>query len=227
MTDFYDGYAGFKAYSTPVLKPKHTARFDRDFWRPTGCNPDMSVLEVGCGTGLFLAYLKEKGVGDFIGIDKDPELAARIPEQVAERFLAIDIWDYLSGDGAGSRFDRVVLYDVLEHFSHEDGGKLLMLLKARLKPQGRILLRLPNMASPWGAQHQYGDLTHKAAYTPGSLRQLALSAGLTCRACFPHVEGSPTRRILDKALHGLLSRVLMTPPEIFSANFFAVLESRD
>lgn len=227
MSDFYEGYSGFKAYSTPVLKPKHIARFDKDFWGPTGCGHDMSVLEVGCGTGLFLAYLHEKGVDDFIGIDRDPELAAHIPEHVADRFLATDVWDYLAGDGAGSRFDRIVLYDVLEHFDHEEGRKLLMLLKSRLKSGGRILLRLPNMASPWGAQHQYGDLTHKAAYTPNSLRQLALSAGLICRTCYPHVEGSPTRRVLDAALHGLLARVLMMPPEIFSANFFAVLESRD
>ena len=68
-TDFYASYERFKDYVTPNLEEKQIRRYDRDFWEPAGCTADMAVLEVGCGTGLFLAYLGAKGVGDFLGIE--------------------------------------------------------------------------------------------------------------------------------------------------------------
>ena len=224
--DFISGYRDFKAYSTPSLKEKHVRRFDREFWRATGCTPAMSVLDVGCGTGHFLAYLAAKGVEDFLGIDRDPTLADVIPAAAAGHFEAIDIDRFIEGAAGGRTFDRIVMFDVLEHFSAADGVALLQGLAGLLRRDGRILVKTPNMASPWGAQHQFGDLTHRTAYTPNSMRQLALAAGLDCLACRRQISGSPPRRLLDGVLHGILDRVLMEPPEIWSANFFALLAPR-
>ncbi len=222
--DFYAQYDRFKEYETPRLSEKQIRRFDQDFWAPMSCSTDMAVLEIGCGTGLFLAYLKEKGVADFLGIDRDEKLRGFIPASALDHFQAEDVSAYLESGAGGRRFNRIVLFDVLEHFTADEGAGLLKGLSGLLRPEGRILVKVPNMASPWGAKYQYGDLTHKAAYTPSSLRQLALAAGLRCAACFPHLEGSPSRRFYDKIFHGLLNRILMSPPEIWSANFFAVLE---
>ena len=66
--DFYNNYAAFKRYLTPILKAKHVAWFDQEFWYPAKCTPETSVLELGSGTGEFLSYLKLKGVNYFIGI---------------------------------------------------------------------------------------------------------------------------------------------------------------
>lgn len=222
--DFIDGYGAHKGYSTPRLLAKHVRRFDRAFWEPAACTPDMEVLDVGCGTGHFLAYLHAKGVRAFLGVDADAALAEVVPSEVAANFRAADIGVFLDGGAEGRRFDRVVLFDVLEHFTHQAGAQLLRRLAAVLAPGGRIVVKAPNMASPWGAQYQFGDLTHRAAYTPTSLRQLALAAGYRCGACWGEVSGSPVRRVLDGALHAVLRRVLMEPPEIFSANFLALLE---
>ncbi len=223
-TDFQATYGLFKGYRTPSLDPKQVRRFDAEFWVPMGCAPDSSVLEVGCSTGLFLAYLKEKGVGDFLGIDRDRSLARYVPKSVADHFLAADVWDFLEDNASGRRFDIAVLFDVLEHFTPQDGARLLKGLAGVLKPGGRVLLKLPNMSSPWGAKYQFGDLTHKAAYNPASVRQLALAAGYSDIACYPCPEGSPARRFLDPLFHRILSKILMSPPEIWTANFFAILE---
>jgi SAM-dependent methyltransferase len=220
---FYESYSRFKSYSTPVLKPKHAARFERDFWRPMECAPQHAVLEIGCGTGHFLLYLREKGVKNFLGIDLDPALSSVVPAEVQENFRIIDVWEFLA-EAAPNSFDRVALFDVIEHFDPEQGLALLERLHKILKPGGRILLKTPNGGSPWGLQHRYGDLTHKIAYTPNSLRHLAVTAGYRCLACLPHFENSPLRQWTDKAFHALLGRILMTPPEIWTANFFAVLE---
>lgn len=220
----YQTYQDYKHYVTPTLKPKHAARFEREFWRPLDCRPDMAVLEVGCGTGLFLAYLAAKGVRDILGIDHDPALADFIPPEASRHFRAVDIWAFLKEGGNAGRFDRIALFDVLEHFSPADGLRLLTELRLLLKPGGRILIKVPNAASPWGAQFQYGDLTHLAAYTPLSLRQLAIAAGYHWLGVQPHKMGSPVRQILDRLLHAILGRMLMAPPELWSANFFGIIK---
>lgn len=222
--DLYRGYDRFKGYARPALTPKLVRRFDREFLDLSGCAPGMSVLEIGCGTGLFLAYLASKGFRDFLGIDPDPGLAPHIPPALAPHFRAVG-WEAFLADGAeGRSFDCVVVYDVLEHLTHADGIRLLTALAPRLRPGARVMVKVPNAGSPWGARYQWGDITHLAAYTPSSMRQLALAAGYVCVGCFPYAEGSPTRRALDRLLHALLSRILMTPPELWSANFFARLE---
>ena len=131
--------------------------------------------------------------------------------------------EFLNSSENGQSFDRIIMFDVLEHFTAEEGSNLLIRLKKSLRPNGLIFLRLPNLSSPWGGNYQFGDLTHKAAYTPSSIRQLALSSGYDCLKCFGQVTGSKKRRILDKFYHKLLSAILMTPPDIWSANFLAIL----
>ena len=86
------------------------------------------------------------------------------------------------------------------------------------------MVRVPNAASPWGQQHQHSDLTHKAAYTPISLHQLALATGFACRAVLPQRRGSPVRRITEDVVNKLLSRLLTEPPPLWSANIVAVFE---
>ena len=221
----YDTYAEFKCYTMPKLAPKHMHRFEREVWSPGAYRADMSVLEIGCGTGLTLANLAAKGVQNFLGIDNDPRLAAVIPEIVRPNFEAVDAWTYLESllpDAPA--IDRIIMFDVLEHFTPDDGQRLLNALRTRLAPDGLIHLKVPNAGSPWGQQFQYGDLTHRTAYTPGSMRQQAVAAGLRCRTIYPQKLGSPARQVWERLIHSFLDYTLTAPPEIWEGNFFALLE---
>lgn len=222
MADFLASYAAHKGYATPTLKPKHIRAYDRLFWQPAAARTSHRMLEIGCGTGLFLAYLNAKGVADFTGIDRDPKLAPHIPPEVADRFRVADAAAFL--DETEATFDRVALFDVLEHFAPEDGARLLSRIRGRLAADGRVVVKVPNNGSPWGGQFQYGDLTHRTAYAPISLRQVAVATGFRCRAVLPVIEGSPFRRVADRVIQALLDRCLMTPPEVWTANLLAVFE---
>ncbi len=220
----YDSYAAFKRYSTPSLGNKHIRRIDREVWGPAGFATDHAVLEIGCGTGLFLAYLGAKGVSRFLGIDLDPDLAGIVPEAVREHFQAADAMVFVKDARArGERYDRIALFDVIEHFDPEEGRILLSGLAEILTADGRVVVKVPNAASPWGQQFQYGDLTHRTAYTPESLAQQAISAGFRCLATWPHRLGSPARQVWEGALHGLLDHVLTSPPSIWQGNFYALM----
>lgn len=224
----YQTYHIHKAYSVPEITDKHVRRLDREIWRPGGYAPDMSVLEVGCGTGLVLAYLARKGITRLTGIDQDPHLTPFIPAEVRDRFEAVDVQAFLNRIETNSTtFDRILMFDVLEHFDPEAGVALLARLAGLLSDGGRIHLKVPNAGSPWGQQFQYGDLTHKTAHTPESLRQQAAAAGLTCRYVYGQKLGSPARQRWEGLLNGLLDRILTSPPEIWEGNIFAVLAPLD
>ena len=69
--DFYAVYDGYRDYVRPDLAAKHIRLFDANIWQPGRFHPDMAVFEVGCGTGIFLAYLLHKGVRRLVGVDQD------------------------------------------------------------------------------------------------------------------------------------------------------------
>ena len=221
--DFYQVYDSHRTYAHPEIRRKHLRNFDAQFWTPSKCTAAMSVLELGCGTGLFLSYLRARGVENFLGVEQDQKVLDFIPPEIAQRIIISDIWKFLDSPPAAQRYDRIALFDVLEHFSPYEGVDLLLKLKALLTETGRIVVRIPNMSSPWGLQYQFHDLTHKALYTPGSLRQLALAAGMDCIACLPQWRGSLFKQWTEAGLNALLRRLLTEAPEIMSANMIGVL----
>ena len=222
---FYGTYASHKGYTTPELGKKQVRRFDVEIWRPASCETSMSFLEIGCGTGAFLAYLHAKGVSRLLGIDHDRALAQVIPEAVRERFSCRDAHELLA-DGDLEPFDRVVMLDVLEHFSPEEACHLLQSIRGKLAPGGKVVVKVPNMGAPWGLQYQFGDLTHRTAFSPIALRQLADAAGYGAPLIYAQTQGSRRRRFTDALVHGFLSWALLTPPEFWSANLYAVIPLR-
>ncbi|MBI5164434.1 MAG: class I SAM-dependent methyltransferase [Magnetospirillum sp.] len=221
LEDFYRVYGEHRTYVRAEVVRKHIRNFDEQFWDPAQARTDHTILDLGCGVGLFLAYLQAKGVQDVLGIDGDAKVKAYMPPEVAEKVVIGDIWETLAA--TTKRFDRIALFDVFEHFDPIEGRRLLVELTSKLKPDGRIVLRVPNAASPWGLQYQYNDVTHKAAYGPGSLQHVALAAGLKTVARLDARRGGRLRRLAEDMLHGALNRILTDPPPLWGANMVVVL----
>jgi SAM-dependent methyltransferase len=86
-----------------------------------------SVVDVGCGTGAWLAVALQCGIGDVLGIDGDwvDRSMMQIPDG---RFLAHDLSLPLD---TGQRFDLVISMEVAEHIAPECAdvfvGNLVML----------------------------------------------------------------------------------------------------
>ncbi|MBF0167332.1 MAG: class I SAM-dependent methyltransferase [Alphaproteobacteria bacterium] len=225
MSDFYASYGRFKQYATPSLSAKIMRRMDLEIWEPAGCEAGQRFLELGCGTGQVMAYLVAKGVKGLVGADHDHELAKVIPEAARPYFHQGDIRDILADEQLGL-FDRVLLLDVLEHFTAHDGRELLEAIRRHMAPGAKLLLKVPNAASPWGIQYQHGDLTHLTAYTPLSLRQMAEASGFELERFYAPLGGSPRRRITEALLNRFLAWALTSPPDLFSANMYGILKAR-
>jgi len=57
------------------LQKKHIRQYDREFLKFTNATPNMSILEIGCGTGIFSRYLLAKDFSNVVCLDLDKRLA--------------------------------------------------------------------------------------------------------------------------------------------------------
>lgn len=207
-----------------VLKAKHIRQFQKDFVEASSFCAGMSVLELGCGNGLFLRFLKKIGVEDFIGVDGDPRIMEEVSEELVAYVRIADFAHYFSTEAMDRQFDRIVLFDVLGHFTPEDAVELLKSVSEALSPNGRVVIRVPNMASPLALAVQYNDVTHQTAFSTGSLRQVASLAGLIPETFKAQAYSSRYKETRERALTSVISWFLAMPPMIWSPNMIAVLK---
>jgi len=127
----------FVAY--PVKQSKHSNYYYARNFAGRG----QEVLEIGCRQGGFSAELKEAD-NRVTGVDS---VQPPPPDGVLERYipLNLDARGALSRELDGSRFDRVLLLDVLEHRIHPE--LLLNEVRAALKEHGMVVVSLPNVAN--------------------------------------------------------------------------------
>ena len=108
--------------------------------------PNGRVLDVGCGTGEFLAYLKSRG---YLVHGVEPSINAR--EQAIANH-ALEVVPNLELVAHQERFKVVTLWHVLEHLP--DPHTTLKNLFALLVDRGLLVIAVPDRGS-WDAQH-YG-----------------------------------------------------------------------
>ncbi len=99
---------------------------------------DMSALEFGCGTGVFLPEL-DRSCGTVYAIDIFPEFAKTLCEQLE---LKVRFVDDVAEVPAGA-LDVIVAADVLEHIEDDDLTTYLALFLDKLKDDGRLLMSGP------------------------------------------------------------------------------------
>jgi SAM-dependent methyltransferase len=130
------------------------------------------ILELGCGSGELLAFLRQHGFVHARGVDISPEqvLRARARGVAAE---VADIFEVLGHEQAA----LIIAVDVLEHFTRDELVRLAPLLYQALLPGGRLLIQTANGAGLFPRQVIYGDLTHMTILTPQTLAQLLRPCG--------------------------------------------------
>ena len=106
------------------------------YWLPAV--PDGRLLDVGCGSGLFLARMRALG-WQVNGVEPDPEAA-----RIGREHYGLDIRSSVE-DLESERFDAVTLHHVIEHVP--DPVALLARLRRLLRPEGRLVVVTPNPES--------------------------------------------------------------------------------
>ena len=104
--------------------------------------PKASLLDYGCGTGAFLNFVRTKG-HQVYGLEPNEQASAVAQSKEIPLNASLDSIPEAS-------LDCISLWHVLEHIS--DPAALLNQLQAKLKPDGILVVALPNFDS-WDAKH--------------------------------------------------------------------------
>jgi SAM-dependent methyltransferase len=99
------------------------------------------LLDVGCGTGLFLAVARRRGWEPF-GIDDSEEAT-----EYAREHFGLDVWvgDFADFVAEGRSFDVITGWDIIEHARKP--LDLLIAMRECLAPGGVVGLSTPNQRS--------------------------------------------------------------------------------
>jgi 2-polyprenyl-3-methyl-5-hydroxy-6-metoxy-1,4-benzoquinol methylase len=139
------------------------------------------ILDVGCGMGHFLYFLKSFGCNNVTGIDVSAACVDFCLSKglgVQENLHVIDMVSFLEQKGAC--FDLVVMNDVIEHLPKEDIVSSLRSAGEALDAGGRLVVKVVNSANPiTGAASRYVDFTHTVGFTEESLAQVLRMAGFS------------------------------------------------
>ncbi len=108
--------------------------------------PSSNILEVGPSVGHMSRWLAEKQQCRVIGIENDPDAVAK-SGQFCNRVYAGSVEDHALLEQVKAEqglFDFILFADVLEHLMVPE--RTLTWMKELLKPSGRLLASIPNIA---------------------------------------------------------------------------------
>jgi SAM-dependent methyltransferase len=145
----------------------------------------ISALDVGCGSGAWLARLKSMGFERLWGID-----AACAPAVEAITFVRADLDQ--GPPGLGRRFELITMMEVIEHLANP--GLAVSFIADHLTPDGMALITSPNIHSlrcrlklaltgELASFDGKGDPTHISALVLPAFRKVVERYGLRIEHC--------------------------------------------
>jgi SAM-dependent methyltransferase len=201
-------------------------------WIPEERNT--KILDLGCGYGALLYFLKQAGYHSIKGIDGSPEQVAVARALGLDFVQAGDVLDILRKSDYVS-YDVVIAFDVLEHFTKQEILTITDELYRVLRSGGRLILHVPNGEAIFSGNVYFGDLTHETGFTRQSIRQLMSCSGFS-KVHFaedvPVVHGikSGLRYVVWKVIRSLFRLIYMAETGdwgrdiVLTQNLMAVIE---
>jgi len=157
-----------------------------------------SVLEIGAGRGALAARLATRY--RYVGIEPDQLSCEAAKETLGRLGSGEMVCGDVSALPAGTVFDAVCAFEVLEHIEDDVGA--LRAWRERLRPDGRLLMSVPLYQRRYAAADRF--VGHFRRYDPDPLGDLLREAG------FADVRlqtfGFPLGHVLEKS-RNLLARV--------------------
>ena len=126
---------------------------------------NLKILDLGCGTGQFLYFLKKAGYKNYYGVDGSKEQIEFCKKRATESVEVSDAFKFL--ETKKEKFDVIVANDFLEHIQKQKLFEILGLIYDSLKSGGTLLV--PNMSNPFSLMDRYQDITHETGFTELSL----------------------------------------------------------
>ena len=183
-------------------------------------NKEVSVLDLGCGDGLTLSLLKEKGI-----IGKGLDISKEGVEKAKMKGFDASVFDFSSKlPFLDNSFDIVISLDVLEHLYDPKN----LLAEASRVSKGSVIIGVPNFNSlPARLQVLFGaapennrpNKGHIYWFNYSVLKKMVPESNLVLKEL--QVNGIMEKRFLAGKLFKLLVKIW---PSLFALSFVVRLE---
>jgi cyclopropane fatty-acyl-phospholipid synthase-like methyltransferase len=128
------------------------------------------VVELACGPGIFLRYLKSNGFVNSFGVEFSEGYADLCKTQDI-KVIQADALLWLKNQPTGS-IDAIIAIDFMEHLDKQTFIDFLDYVNLALSLNGCLILRGPCADSPFFGKNYYNDVTHETVFTSSALRVL-------------------------------------------------------
>ncbi|HET6512862.1 MAG TPA: class I SAM-dependent methyltransferase [Candidatus Kapabacteria bacterium] len=177
--ELYKGYVS--AFKQENLTETAQAQAAYDRWADARYYPlfshlpkNAAILDLGCGPGRTMLFMKSKGFTNVTGVDISEE-QTEIARRRGLNAITADVKDHLVQHS--NEYDMIIMIDVVEHFSKAELIELFKLIHYSLKKGGIVIYQTVNGEGMYPTQIMYGDLTHMTYLTAGSSEQLLRATG--------------------------------------------------
>lgn len=191
----------FEAYESAGYDSELEARFAaRTYFKSLKevlINPEMRILDVGCGDGQFMKECVLNGFFDVFGIEpsRDPHTSAS-PEVKDSIFLGP--WEKFAGTES---FNLITLFQTVEHLHDVDA--FLDFAHRNLSPGGKLAIASHNFNSVTnrilGVKSPIFDVEHLQLFSPKSIKLAVQKHGFEVDSCRAYLNVYPLSYLLRLA----------------------------
>ena len=223
-----------KTYASAQFAPLHDlsdagyARHDRIYRAAFGphlrADRNERILDLGCGPGYFLHFLRTEGYGNALGIDASAQQLELCRKKGLDAVQA-DAFEHLAAHRG--EYDLIVANHLIEHLSPERAVELCGAARQALAGGGAFIVTTPNMSNLLAGRMRYADLTHRAGFTEDSLRHCFAAAGFEqirlTDGGRPVSAAGKVRAFCERAVHWLVYRLCsQRPPAVCSCSLMGI-----
>jgi trans-aconitate 2-methyltransferase len=110
-----------------------------------GISRDATVLEIGCGIGSLTYLLSQKiKKGNIEAVDISPVSIEFAVKHLKRKNVSFRVSDILDFEPENLRFDKILLFDVLEHIPEKDHLAIFGKIGKWMDQDSMLLINLPN-----------------------------------------------------------------------------------
>jgi 2-polyprenyl-3-methyl-5-hydroxy-6-metoxy-1,4-benzoquinol methylase len=184
------------------------------FWKLLPRDQAAAILDLGCGSGGLVWWLRQRGYRNSFGVDGSQEQVA-LAHHLG--ITGVSLGDVFTALDHAEQQDLLFARDLLEHLDRQSIFDFLAKCRAALKPGGRLIIQVPNAGSPTFGRVRYGDFTHELAFTESSMKQILGATGFTQVAIYPWRPAvTGVNSLIRYALWRLIEPLLKLPIQIES-----------
>lgn len=138
-------------------------------------NKYSKILDIGCGAGQFLHYLKMQGYKNIEGVDLGAEQIKFVEAMGISGHMISSLIEFLNAKI--DYYDFIIMIGVIEHFKKDELFENLISIQNALKKGGIFVFVTFNPACVSGMFQRYIDFTHELAFTERSAYQIMRVVG--------------------------------------------------